>query len=200
MANCASASRAVCIQLYLHRCLRHRRARRCRRRRPRRCSSRSTSGWCPGAEIVSLALIYGNLDVQGISKRFFPGCVKLGGIVLFCGAPCQCRSPYFCLVFVHCPHFVLLLSRFCLNFVPFLSSVPLLSPFCLQILSFVLFWTRFCPHWSQNCPTFVPIWSSQSMENGEDKYWTKLELNHLSIFYLVTLQLDKNWIKAGRQS
>ena len=116
------------------------------------------------------------------------------------GAPCQCWSPYFCLIFVHCPHFVLFLSRFCLHFVPFLSSVPLLSPFCPQVLSFVLFWTRFCHHWSQNCPTFVPIWSYQSMANGEDKYWTKMELNHFSIFNLVTLQGDKNGTKIGHLS
>ena len=109
------------------------------------------------------------------------------------GAPCQLQYPYFCLVSVHCPHFVLFLSRFCLNFVPFLSCVPLLSPFCLQILSFVLFWTRFCP-------IFVPIWSSQSMANGADKYWTKLELNHFSIFNLVTLQQDKNGTKIGHLS
>ena len=116
------------------------------------------------------------------------------------GAPCQCWSPYFCLIFVHCPHFVLFLSCFCLHFVPFLSSVPLLSPFCPQVLSFVLFWTRFCHHWSQNCPTFVPIWSYQSIANGEDKYWTKMELNHFSIFNLVTLQGDKNGTKIGHLS
>ena len=116
------------------------------------------------------------------------------------GAPCQCWSPYFCLIFVHCPHFVLFLSRFCLHFVPFLSSVPLLSPFCPQVLSFVLFWTTFCHHWSQNCPIFVPIWSSQSIANGQDKYWTKMELNHFSIFNLVTLQGDKNGTKIGHLS
>ena len=47
------------------------------------------------------------------------------------GAGVQCRYPYFCLTFVHCPLFVLLLSYFCLTFVPFLSSVPLLSRLCL---------------------------------------------------------------------
>ena len=116
------------------------------------------------------------------------------------GAPCQCGYPYFCLIFVHCPYFVLFLSRFCLHFVPFLSCVPLLSHFCLQILSFVLFWTRFCHHWSQNCPTFVPIWSSQAMANGVDKYWTKIERNHFPIFNLVTLQGDKNGTKIGHLS
>ena len=73
------------------------------------------------------------------------------------GAGCQCWSPYFCLTFVHCPLFVLLLSYFCLTFVPSLSSVPLLSCLCLSTLSFVLIWTSFCHHWSQNCPTFVHI-------------------------------------------
>ena len=116
------------------------------------------------------------------------------------GATCQCQYPYFCLVFVHCPHFVLLLSRFCLTFVPFLSSVPLLSSSCLQILSFVLIWTSFCLLWSQKCPPFVRIWSPQSMTNGEDKYRTKLGLNHFSLFYLVTLQLDKKWTILGHQS
>ena len=109
------------------------------------------------------------------------------------GAGCQCQDPYFCLIFVHCPHFVPILSYFCLKCVPFLSTVPLLSCLCLQILSFVLIWTSFCHHWAQKCPTFVLFWPSESMTNGEDKYWTKLEMNHFSIFHLVTLQLDKKW-------
>ena len=88
----------------------------------------------------------------------------------------------FCLTFVHCPNFVPFLSYFCLTFVPFLSPVPLLSWSCLSILSFVLIWTSFCPHWSQKCPTFVLIWSPESMKNGEDRYWTKLRLNHFSTF------------------
>ena len=113
------------------------------------------------------------------------------------GAGCQCQDPYFCLIFVHCPHFVLILSYFCLTCVSFLSAVPLLSCLCLQILSFVLIWTSFCPHWSQKCPTFVLIWSPESMTNGEDKYWTNLGMNHFSIFYLVTLQLDKKGTILG---
>ena len=113
------------------------------------------------------------------------------------GAGCQCQYPYFCLIFVHCPHFVLIRSYFCLTCVPFLSTVPLLSCLCLQILSFVLIWTSFCHHWAQKCPTFVLFWPSESMTNGEDKYWTKLEMNHFSIFYLVTLQLDKKWTILG---
>ena len=95
------------------------------------------------------------------------------------GAGCQCWSPYFCLTFVHCPLFVLLLSYFCLTFVPSLSSVPLLSCLCLSTLSFVLIWTSFCHHWSQNCPTFVLIWPPESMGQILDKFRTK------SFFYFL---------------
>ena len=135
----------------------------------------------------------------GIQTGLFAGLWAYFVIANF-GAPCQCQYPYFCLVFVHCPHFVLLLSRFCLTFVPFLSSVPLLSSSCLHKLSFVLIWTSFCLLWSQKCPAFVLIWSPQSMTNGEDKYWTKLGLNNFSFFYLVTLQLDKKWTILGHES
>ena len=114
------------------------------------------------------------------------------------GAGCQCQDATFCLTFVHCPHFVPFLSRLCLSSVPFLSSVPLLSSSCLQILTFVLIWTSFCHHWTQKCPTFVLIWSPESMTNGEDKCWTNLGMNHFSIFYLVTLQLDKKWTILGQ--
>ena len=38
------------------------------------------------------------------------------------------------------------------------------------------------------------------MTSGEDKYWTKLGLNHFSMFYLVTLLLDKRGTKLGHQS
>ena len=116
---------------------------------------------------------------------------------MWLGAGCQCQYPYFCLIFVHCPHFVLILSYFCLTCVPFLSTVPLLSCLCLQILSFVLIWASFCHHRAQKYPTFVLFWPSESMTNDEDKYWTKLEINHFSIFYLVTLQLDKKWTILG---
>ena len=149
--------------------------------------------------LISFIILYLNKQ----EEEWLPSCCFYAIVYLkktSLGAPCQCQSPYFCLISVHSPHFVLLLSCFCLNPVLFLSSVLLLSCFCLSNLSFVLFWTSFCHPPSQYCPTFVPIWSSRSMANGEDKYWTKAGQSYFSIFHLVTLQLDKKGTKVGHQS
>ena len=43
----------------------------------------------------------------------------------------------------------------------------------------------------------VKLLFPESMKKGDDKCWTKLGLNHFSIFYVVTPQLDKKWDKSG---
>ena len=103
----------------------------------------------------------------------------------------------------------LLLSHFCppSTFSP--TSVLFLSLFCpISVLcpTFVLFVSsnsQFCPVFDLVLSSSVSILSHfgphltpESTKKGEDKYWTKLRLRYFYIFYLVTLQLDKNGTKV----
>ena len=92
------------------------------------------------------------------------------------------------------------LSYFCPSFISHLSHLCPLSHFCLvcvfrlSVLSwsglvFVIIGLK-----------TVPLLSSFDPLSQWDKYWTSLGLNHFSIFYLVTLLLDKRRTILGHQS